>query len=446
MTWFSETECRHCGSKDHASDDCPHDHGFLGIGAETKCRHCGSKEHSSDNCPHDSGFLGIGAETECRHCGSRDHASDDCPHDHGFLGIGAETECEYCKSRNHSSDHCPHDHGFLGMGADTECKHCASREHASGDCPHDDATRWARLAGERDGGREMAEEREGQVLEETRYANSSPSYESYSSRTDTSSSSSSQTGQSSVLGQLFGWGVIIGVVYLLVMGVRGSSDSSHSSSTQFPTEVVSSPGLNLRSGPDRASNIVVVLTKGEAVQIMGTARSQTGAEWAHVRARGMEGWVTREYLSGAPARAPVVAGASSEPSATTRTRITLQYQLPRDADNLAAIRTALQKHSDWRVGHAERVLPAGENKPETYAGVRFFFESDSVLARRVCEAVVADLGRQGYSVTLPIWPMLTRQQLGLFHARPGLIEVWVDPLPDSPAPPEQRPLSGQCGR
>jgi hypothetical protein len=428
MSWFRETECRHCGSKDHASDDCPHEHGFLGIGAETECRHCGSKEHSSDDCPHDHGFFGIGEETECRHCGSHDHASDDCPHDHGFFGIGEETKCRYCGSRNHSSDDCPHDHGFFGIGAETKCRHCGSKQHSSDDCPH---------------GR-TRDRIDDDCDESSRSYN--PSYESESSASDSSSSSSSESDQSSFLGQLFGWALIIGVVYLLVMGVRGSSDNSHSSFTQFPTEVVSTPGLNLRSDPDRTSNVLVTLTQGEAVQVMGTATSRTGAEWAHVRARGMEGWVTREYLSGAPARAPVVPGASGEPSSPTRTRITLQYQLPRDADNLAAIRTALKEHSDWRVGHAERVLPAGENKPETYAGVRFFFESDSVLARTVCEAVVADLGRQGYSVTLPIWPMLTRQRLGLFHARPGLIEVWVDPLPDSPAPPEQRPLSGQCGR
>ncbi len=102
------TECRHCGSKDHASDDCPHDKGFLGLGAETKCRHCGSKRHASDDCPHDKGFVGLGAETECRHCGSKSHASDDCPHDKGLLGLGAETKCRHCGSKEHPSDNCPH--------------------------------------------------------------------------------------------------------------------------------------------------------------------------------------------------------------------------------------------------------------------------------------------------------------------------------------------------
>ena len=62
-----ESACRHCGSKEHASEDCPH--GIL----STECRHCGSKNHASDDCPH-----GIFSE-ECRHCGSKDHATDDCP-------------------------------------------------------------------------------------------------------------------------------------------------------------------------------------------------------------------------------------------------------------------------------------------------------------------------------------------------------------------------------
>jgi len=137
-TWsfFGEKECRHCHSKDHSSEDCPHDQGFLGIGAETACRHCGSKEHSAEDCPHEHGFLGIGAETACRHCGSKDHTSEDCVHDHGFLGIGAETACRHCGAVNHASEDCPHDHGFLGIGAEVSCNHCGSREHATVGCPH----------------------------------------------------------------------------------------------------------------------------------------------------------------------------------------------------------------------------------------------------------------------------------------------------------------------
>lgn len=293
--------------------------------------------------------------------------------------------------------------------------------------------------------RELRAAREPEGSGEAGSSYESPSYTSDSSSTGTTSNSGGKPNQTSFLSQSFGWAVVIAVVYLLVIGLGASSEGSNTSSTRYPTEVVRAPGLNLRSGPDRTSDILVTLTQGEAVQVMGTAISRTGAEWAHVQARGMEGWVTREYLSGAAAPAGVAAE-KPESSSPTRTRISLQYQLPRDADNLAAIRSALEGHSDWRVVGTERVLPAGENKPETYAGVRFFFESDSVLARTVCEEVVAEFGRQGYSVTLPIWPMLTRQRLGLFQARPGLIEVWVDPLPDSPAPREERPLPGQCGR
>ena len=80
MGLFSETECRHCGSRDHASDNCPHDKGFVGLFSEAKCRHCGSKEHASDDCPHDKGFLGLLSETKCRHCGSKNHATNNCPH------------------------------------------------------------------------------------------------------------------------------------------------------------------------------------------------------------------------------------------------------------------------------------------------------------------------------------------------------------------------------
>lgn len=136
MGLFSETECQHCGSKNHSSDDCPHDKGLFGIGAETECGHCGSKEHATADCPHDKGIMGFGADTECRHCGSRDHASDDCPHDKGIMGFGADTECRHCGSRNHASDDCPHDKGIMGFGADTECRHCGSCDHSTSCCPH----------------------------------------------------------------------------------------------------------------------------------------------------------------------------------------------------------------------------------------------------------------------------------------------------------------------
>lgn len=111
-------------------------HGLFGLGADTECRHCGSKEHATGDCPHDHGIFGIGADTECRHCGSNDHATKDCPHDQGIFGLGADTECSHCGSNNHSTEDCPHDHGLFGLGADTECRHCGSNNHATDDCPH----------------------------------------------------------------------------------------------------------------------------------------------------------------------------------------------------------------------------------------------------------------------------------------------------------------------
>jgi len=111
MGLFS-SECKHCGSKEHSSSDCPH-----GI-FSTKCKHCGSKEHSSSECPH--GIL----STKCKHCGSVDHSSDDCPH-----GIFS-SKCKHCGSTEHSSSDCPH--GIFS----TKCKHCGSTNHSSNECPH----------------------------------------------------------------------------------------------------------------------------------------------------------------------------------------------------------------------------------------------------------------------------------------------------------------------
>lgn len=110
--WGFESECRNCGSVDHATDDCPH--GFFAL----ECHNCGSKNHSTGDCPH-----GIFAE-RCRNCGSNEHATDDCPH-----GLFAE-KCRNCGSRDHGTDACPH-----GIFA-TECRHCGSKEHNSEGCPH----------------------------------------------------------------------------------------------------------------------------------------------------------------------------------------------------------------------------------------------------------------------------------------------------------------------
>jgi hypothetical protein len=110
MELFS-SECKHCGSKEHSSSDCPH-----GI-FSSKCKHCESVEHSSSDCPH-----GI-FSSKCKHCGSVDHSSDNCPQ-----GIFS-TKCKHCESTEHSSNDCPH--GIFS----SKCKHCGSVNHSSNDCP-----------------------------------------------------------------------------------------------------------------------------------------------------------------------------------------------------------------------------------------------------------------------------------------------------------------------
>lgn len=115
MGLFS-SECENCGSKEHATSDCPHD--FF---SSNKCRHCGSVNHATDDCPH--GFF---SSNKCRHCGSLDHATDDCPH-----GVFSSNECRHCGSLDHASDDCPH-----GVFSLNKCRHCGSLNHASDDCPH----------------------------------------------------------------------------------------------------------------------------------------------------------------------------------------------------------------------------------------------------------------------------------------------------------------------
>ena len=111
MSIFS-TECGHCGSKDHTTDDCPH--GFL----ESECNRCGSKNHATDDCPH--AFL----VTECGHCGSKDHSTGSCPHDY------LSTKCQHCGSEEHATSDCPHDY------LTSNCRHCGSSNHSTGHCPH----------------------------------------------------------------------------------------------------------------------------------------------------------------------------------------------------------------------------------------------------------------------------------------------------------------------
>jgi len=158
-----ESKCRYCGSKDHASEDCPH--GIL----ESKCRYCGSTEHSSENCPH-----GI-FESKCRYCGSTDHSSENCPH--GIL----ESKCRYCGSTNHASEDCPH--GIF----ESKCRYCGSTNHSSEDCPHG-------LLG-------------------------SSSSSRTTTTTQTSSSSSSESGCATIIAWLVGIGIVVFVVVWLAVNV-----------------------------------------------------------------------------------------------------------------------------------------------------------------------------------------------------------------------------------
>ena len=81
-------ECGRCGSKDHATSDCPQ-----GI-FSSKCGRCGSVEHATNDCPH--AFF----TSECGRCGSKDHATSDCPH-----GIFS-SKCGRCGSVEHATDDC----------------------------------------------------------------------------------------------------------------------------------------------------------------------------------------------------------------------------------------------------------------------------------------------------------------------------------------------------
>lgn len=147
-----------------------------------------------------------------------------------------------------------------------------------------------------------------------------------------------------------------------------------------------------------------------------------------------------------PAR-PVVEPDSAVPRlAAANTLIKLYFQAPGDAADVGGVYGTLTQHGGWRVSRPEPVQPGGENTAATYGGVRYYFSEDTTRARIVCEAVIASLAQQGYTVTLPLWPMVTGQRQGRFNARPGLIEVWISPLPQPPLAPEHRPRNGQCGR
>jgi uncharacterized protein YraI len=234
--------------------------------------------------------------------------------------------------------------------------------------------------------------------------------------------------------------VVLGVALGLVRVIFGSAQiSALPAIAAVATAFVTAPDLNVRAGPGRSHPVLTIAGGGEPVEILPGG----APDWARIRVRGIEGWASRRYLAESPSGQAT--HGSAAPDVAGPTRITLQYQDRSDRQTVSRVRLALREHDDWRVGSPEHVLPAGENRPETYGGVRYFFEGDSVLARVVCTEVQAELARRGYTVVMPLWPMVTGQRLGLFHARPGLIEVWISPLP-APAPSGGPVQPGQCGR
>lgn len=234
--------------------------------------------------------------------------------------------------------------------------------------------------------------------------------------------------------------VVLGVGIGLVRMIFGSVQIPGSPVVPaVMTAFVTAPDLNVRAGPSRTHTVLTIAGGGEPVEILPGG----APDWARIRVRGVEGWASRRYLADSPPGQTV--HGSTTPYVPAPTRVTIQYQNRGDRQTVSRLRLALRQHDEWRVGSPEQVLPAGENRPETYGGVRYFFEGDSALARAVCIEVQAELARRGYSVTMPLWPMVTRQRQGLFNARPGLIEVWISPLP--PLAQGGGPVQpGQCGR
>ena len=322
-------------------------------------------------------------------------------------------------------------------------------ESEAGDAPsqgwtENDAEYYARIKRE---ARELLAGRE--EPEDGEFGDTSPDYSSsyyessgsYSSDSGNSTSSSSPTRHSPVATAIT-WAVILGIGFIIFGNRREPSSSPVSESSGTPA-VVSAPGLNFRSGPGSDHSVLAALDRGEVVQVLTEKRNA----WVQVRARGLTGWVNQRYLDGAANEpSPPSSSASAEAqSAEVSPRITLQYQERGDAGAVTEVFEVLNDRAGWRVGAPERVLPSGDNRPEVYGGVRFFFEEDSALARTVCEAIRTELAQRGYDVTFPLWPMITLQRQGHFRASRGLIEVWVSPLPQ-PVTGGNPAQMGRCGR
>ncbi|HEX6909966.1 MAG TPA: SH3 domain-containing protein, partial [Longimicrobium sp.] len=197
-------------------------------------------------------------------------------------------------------------------------------------------------------------------------------------------------GADSSFGPLLPWVVIL---IFFGMGLGGALGPRSSSATSLVTAIVSAPGLNVRAGPGRGHPVLSTLSQGDAVQLLGEEQAENGSTWVRVRAAGQDGWVSLKYLSAAAGGSPQVT--SGPPRTSPRPRVTLQYQRQTDLRTVSSLRAVLDAREGWHVSGPERVLPAGDNRPETYAGVRYFFEADSALARAVCTEVVVELARRG---------------------------------------------------
>jgi SH3-like domain-containing protein len=228
-----------------------------------------------------------------------------------------------------------------------------------------------------------------------------------------------------------GWLVV--AVFGMALGGAVARWQPWSREASVASSFVDAPGLNVRAGPGTGHPILVPLLRGDAVQVIG--RDTRDPDWVRVRVGDVRGWVNGRYLS---ATRPL----PRAPSAPAPPHVTLQYQAAADRQMVTSLQAVLRRHVDWRVGEPEHVLPTAENRPEVYGGLRFYFESDSALARTVCNEVVAELARRGMTVTMPLWPMVTGQREGRFHATPGLVEVWVSPLPAAASAPV---FPGRCG-
>jgi SH3-like domain-containing protein len=313
------TECAACGSKDHATSDCPH-----GI-FSTECAACGSKNHATSDCPH--GMF----STECAACGSKDHATSDCPH-----GIFS-TECAACGSKNHATSDCPH--GIFS----TECAACGSKNHATSDCPHGIFSSRS------------SNESNNLTRGETTQGNSSDSEEShYTSGGDYSSSSSPSSGigfdflvglfcipiaygamwvtehnpafsaiwwLAVIIGvpaalyairSMLTIAAIIGILYLIflalghILKTETSTEQSqtvnalpsNAANTIKDTLFVISEQLNVRSGPGPEYNPPITrLSLGDSVTILESAQSRDGGTWVKIQANSIEGWVNEKLLS-----------------------------------------------------------------------------------------------------------------------------------------------------